>query len=173
MTPEEIAAESAKANAEAEAKKRAGQNKVWDNAEVQKIIAERQEAKDKLRKLELAEEKAQAKAKKEADDKLIADGKTSELLTTTQAELSSTKQRLEAFIAKETLRREDAIKKLTKPETKALAEKLTDADDILRLVELEKTENKIVPHNKLGVFGIGEKDAPKNFQEWQKLVEGA
>jgi colicin import membrane protein len=148
MTQEEQAtadAAAAKAKADAEAAANATKMRTYSDEEFKKVVAERQEAKEKLRLLE--EEKRKA-----ADEKAKAEGKTAELLERSEKELSAIKAERDTLTA-------DVAKYREKQEAlkKSLLEKITDADlrtvgekldvDALAIL-VDKSIKKIEPSGK-------------------------
>ena len=102
MTPEEqAAADAAKAKADAEAG-----NRTYTEAQMKELIAERDKAKEKLRKID--EEK-----KKLEDQKLIDEGKTKELLSQREAELAEARKEAEEAKQYKTQKREQLLSKLS------------------------------------------------------------
>ena len=123
-TPEELAAEAAAA-ADAASK----QVKTYSEEQFKELIAERDKAKDKLRKIEDA-------AKKAEEAKLIEDGKLKEALALKEKELAEAlalKEELEKFRAADAARKEALLKEL--PEGKREIYKNLSTDQLSDIVE--------------------------------------
>jgi membrane protein involved in colicin uptake len=98
------AAEAAKAKAEADAKANE-QQKTYPEAYVKQLIAERDKAKDKARKVEEAEKKA-------LEAKAIEEGKIKEVLAQRESEIAAAREKLTKYEEMETKRREGLISQL-------------------------------------------------------------
>lgn len=146
-TEQEKAAEAARLKAEAEAKEKA-QSKTYSEEHVKELIAERDKAKEKLRKIEDAEKKA-------AEEKAIQEGKLKEVLASKEKELSDVQLKLKEYEAKETKQREALLSKL--PEDKRAMYATVSTEVLEDLVQtLSKTTKETIPGRKQG-DGSGEK----------------
>lgn len=110
--------------------------KVWDNAEVQKIIAERQEAKERLRKIDEDTRKA-------SEAKAVEEGRTKELLAEKEKELEQLRKFKESIDAEQSAIRQQALSKLT-DEDREIAAELSTAK-LLAFVERQTKQTKTPP----------------------------
>ena len=107
--------------------------KPWRNeAEIKKIIADRDKAEAKLK--EIAE-----KEKKQAEEKAIADGKTKEILAQKEAELADAKKKAELYEQEQKAIREQALAQITDDEVRAMGEELS-TPKLLALAKKFNTE---------------------------------
>ncbi len=134
MTQEEQqAADAAKAKAEAEAGK-----KTYSEEQMKELIAERDKAKEKLRKID--EEK-----KKLDEQRLVDEGKTKELLTQRESELLEARKKAEKLDTYEKTRREILEGKLLdddKPFTSSM-----DLDTLEKFVEKQSKQSQHQQHS--------------------------
>ena len=117
---EQVAADAAKAKAEADAGKKPDNSKTWPDDEVRKIIEERDKAKQKLRAVD--EEK-----KKAGEQKAIEEGKLKEVLAQKEAELAEAQKKAQAFEDQQKVFRDGLLSKITDPKLKSIAEELSIA----------------------------------------------
>lgn len=121
LTPEEqAAADAAKAKADADANKKDDNPKTWADAEVRKIIEDRDKAKQQLRAVD--EEK-----KKAGEQKAIEEGKLKEVLAQKEVELAAAQKKAQAFEEQQTALREGLLAKITDPKLKSIAMELSIA----------------------------------------------
>lgn len=168
---EQAAADAAAAKAKADADAAANANqKSYSEEEFKKVVAERQEAKAKLKEFEVRiaaidEEKKKASEKDLTKDQLIAQ-REQEL-----AALKAEKDTLTADVAKYREKQEalkkSLLEKITDADLKKLGEKL-DVDELTIFVE-KVTGNKFAGTQK----GSLDKQAPtfKTFSEWEKYMK--
>ena len=145
----------------------AGQDKPWRNeAEVKKIIVERDEAKARLK--EIAE-----KEKKLAEDKAVAEGKVKEILAQKEAELAEVKKKAELYEAEQKAIREQALEGLP-DEFKSFAEKLPSASDVLAFRKTIETKQSAPYSGKGGTPEPEKRFARKpgeSLVDWSKRVD--
>jgi hypothetical protein len=110
--------------------------KTWADDEVRNIIAERDKAKAKLRKVEEDEQKA-------LEAKAIEEGRLKEVLGTQKAELEQLRKFKEAKDAEESTLREQALAKLTDEDKRIVAELSTP--NLLAFVERQTRQLKQPP----------------------------
>ena len=158
-TEEEIKKEEEQKKADAEKSKSDDENKTYSKAELDKIIAQRDEAKNKARALEVETNKVKADLKRIEEDKLKASGDLEALLKSKETELEQTiaeKQSLEnAKIELETLQTEikkDLLEQLSKEHLK-IAEKLS-IQDLKEYVALNSKHTKGMDAGRIGKGSI-------------------
>jgi len=136
MLEEAKADAEAKAKADAEASKSA--TKSYSEEQFKELIAERDKAKEKLRKIEEDKKKAE-------ETKAIEEGKLKEVLASKEAELAAANKKAEAYEAQQTKLRESYLSKLS-DEDKELASDIHDLDRLKKFVDKispqPSTENK-------------------------------
>ena len=119
-TEEQIAADVAKAKAEAEASKKPDSPKTWPDDEVKKIIEDRDKAKHLLRSIDEANKKSE-------EQKAIEEGKLKEVLAKREAELVEALNKAQAFEDQQKALRDGLLSKITDPKLKSIAEELSIA----------------------------------------------
>lgn len=137
MTPEEQAKADAEAKAKADAESE--QEKKYSKAELDKVIDERDKAKEKLRKID--EEKKQAE-----QAKAIEEGKLKEVLSQKETEIGELKKIAETYEAQQIKLRESYLSKLS-DEDKQLAVDIKDIDKLQTFVERLTKQPEHIPYN--------------------------
>jgi len=120
-------------------------SKTYSRKEFLEVASEKKMLADRAKTLEAELKTIKDAETKAANDKAIAEGKSTELYQAAQKENESMKARLAQFEANEKKLRDSALAKLDE-KLRPLAEKLPDVDSVLQFVQLH-TENKLTPFN--------------------------
>lgn len=180
MSDDNKAAEAAKAEAEANARKqldaaleaaKAVGLKIYNEDQFKEVIASRDEAKRKLREHDEAEKKAK-------DEKMIADGKLQELLKEREDELAQERQakaqlaeKAGAYEAQQKALREQALGKITDPRARAIAEKLPGVADVLEFAELHIQQQKLGVDQSKGRMGAVDGTDPRKLRPGEHMEQ--
>jgi septal ring factor EnvC (AmiA/AmiB activator) len=133
-------------------------------AELKKVIAERDKAKAKLREREEEDRKA-------AEAKAIEEGKLKELLTARDTELAELKKYRESVEADRMAQKARALDKV--PEAyKKFADKMSDAVEINEFLETLNA-GKLTTHTSKSPTTAPEKPKYKTHREWQESFDTA
>jgi septal ring factor EnvC (AmiA/AmiB activator) len=130
-------------------------------AELKKVIAERDKAKAKLREREDEDRKA-------LEAKAIEEGKIKELLATREAELAELKKYRDSVEAEKQARRAKVLDGIADPEVKKFAEKMSDASEIIEFTKLVE-ERKLTTHTGNNQKTAPEKPKFKSFSEYEQF----
>jgi hypothetical protein len=128
-------------------------------AELKKVIAERDKAKAKLREREEEDRKA-------ADAKTIEEGKIKELLASRDAEVAELKKYRDSVEAERQAQRVKVLEGIADPEVRKFAEKMSDAPEMLEFLKLVE-EKKLTTHTSKGIVTAPEKPKFKDFHSWE------
>jgi hypothetical protein len=131
-------------------------------AELKKVIAERDKAKAKLREREEEDRKA-------LEAKAIEEGKLKELLTARDAELSELKKYRESVEADRQAQKARALEKV--PESyRKFADKMSDAAEINEFLETLNV-GKLTTHNSKAPTTAPEKPKFRDFRSWEQSFD--
>ena len=117
------------------ASSKAVEPKTWEDSEVKKIIAERQEFKQKLREIEEAKQKAdEQKAIEEGETKKILEQRTAELATE-RKQREALEEKAQKYEEQQTQMRVKALERIADKDLRAIAEKLPDLSDVVAFAD--------------------------------------
>lgn len=169
---EKAAADAAAAKAKADAEAAAAiTHKTYSEEEFKKVVAERQEAKAKMKEFESKIAEIEEAKKKAAEKDLTKD----QLIAQREQELAALKAEKETLVVEATKFREkqEALKKsllekITDADLKKFGEKL-DVDELSTYVE--KVTGEKFAGTKRGSLDTNNVPDFKNFDEWEKFAK--
>ena len=150
-------------------------SKTYSEEEFKKVVAERQEVKEKLRKIE--EEK-----KADAEKKALEEGKLKELLEAKNAELETERKarqeassKAEKYEEQQKLLREQALSRIPDEQMRSIAGKLPDLSDVVAFADKYESENRGGPANGKGAKKAAESNPLRrlpgeSFTDYQRRV---
>lgn len=133
-------------------------------AELKKVIAERDKAKAKLREREEEDRKA-------LEAKALEEGKLKELLTSKENELSELKKFKDSVEAERQAQRAKVLDSITDSGVKKFAEKMSDANEITEFLKIVE-EKKLTTHTANSAKTAPEAPKFKNFRDWESAQSG-
>jgi len=135
------------------------------DAEKKELIAQRDKLKAKLREIDEAKKKAE-------EDKAIEEGRLKEVLQSKEAELKELRTKMEAVETARQESRQRALDKVTDPDMKKFAEKMSDASEILDFVETvnRMKGDKLTTHTGKERMTAPEVPKSKSFREWEQRM---
>jgi hypothetical protein len=133
--------------------------KNYSEEEFKKVIAERDKAKEKLRKIEEDEKKAQ-------EQKAIEEGRIKEVLSATEAKLATAEQKAKAYEEMQKDLRDKALSNIKDAEMRSAAEDITDLKKLIAFSE-KVSKTKIEPYNAKSASTAGEPKQYKTSRDWE------
>jgi hypothetical protein len=149
----------------ADAPVKAADPKTFSEEEFKKVIAERDKAKERLRKIEEDEKKA-------AETKAIEEGRIKEVLASTEAKLVEAEKKAKAYEESQAKLREKALANIKDVDMRKIAEKLPNVEDVVEFSE-KVSNNKIRPFTDKSTHEAPPEKEYKNFQEYEKAMKAA